>query len=103
MKGVFIMEAIAEENKNEVYIPYVRQDIFNSELKFISSQMSNMEKVIITKIEAINTKIETLDKRIDDTNRRIDDMNQVHSKLFTLFGVMLTVLSVMLAAIPLLK
>ena len=92
------MEAIAEENKHEVYIPYVRQDIFNTELKFISSQMSNMEKVIITKIEAINT-----DKRIDDTNRRIDDMNQVHSKLFTLFGVMLTVLSVMLAAIQLLK
>ena len=96
------MEAVAEKiQENDttgfpIYAPYVRQDIFNSELKFISSQMSNMEKVLITKMEA-------LDKRIDDTNRRIDDMNQVHAKLFTLFGVMLTILSVMLAAIQLWK
>ena len=93
------MEAVSEkirEKETGFFSQYVRQDVFNSELKFISSQMANMEKVLVAKIEA-------LDKRIDDTNRRIDDMNQVHSKLFTLFGVMLTVLSVMLAAIQLWK
>ena len=130
------MEALSEEieeikkvEPSIFYSPFVRQDVFNSEIKSLSTQMSTIEKVLTMQISTLDTKINTVEKnlnaRIDtvekkidtveknlnekiDTlgtnlNARIDDLNQSQSKLITMFGVILTALTVLIAVIQLWK